>query len=152
MEEVPMIKEEKNFLIGMFIMNIVIIAALIYGLVFFLPLTIKRFDFELMFQNKNVFLLCSFPVIISGMLAWIIPDVIKVYKDIAAGKVIEGIGIITDQGITGYNVYDKYIRIDSFGKKKIKIKRPGFPYGMKDTKIKFRISPKSTLLMGFQKL
>jgi hypothetical protein len=73
---------------------------------------------------------------------------IRLYSDIAARQVFEGIGEIKYHSRNWSNEY--YIKMNVFDKKKITLQKNGNEKLSVGMKIKFRVAPKSRVLLGFQ--
>lgn len=71
----------------------------------------------------------------------------KLLVDIAGKQIAEGTGVITNQGMTWGKEY--YIQMDIFGQEKIKLQRKDYWKLVTGSKILYRITPKSRLLIGY---
>ncbi len=149
MKKAAIKKDEKNFLIMLFIINALFELAFIVGLGFFL--FFGNFKKEYLLDSVN-FMNVGFPAVFFILTIVFLPKLISLYKDISSQTVLEGIGTIIALG-TGYSANDQFIQIDTFGKDKIKRQRP-----LKDKSIlytgshvNFRIAPSSKMLLTLSK-
>lgn len=125
-----------------------ILKAMLAGL-FFLPLAIAGWIIYILFSDSFELASLAFPallfVVIVGLL---LVKGTRIYSDIVAQQVVEGIGEVKYQGRNWSNEY--YIKMDVFGKEKITLQRNGRVKLMAGTKIKFRVAPKSRVLLDFE--
>jgi len=75
---------------------------------------------------------------------------IKLFLDYSSKEINEGQSEITDAGRELSSTFNRYIRLLSFGKKKIRIQYPDRDKMRIGDTIKFRIAPKSKMLLSFE--
>ncbi len=122
--------------------------AMLAGL-FFLPLVIAVWIIYILFSDSFELASLAFPVFLFVVIAGLLlVKGIRIYSDIVGQQVVEGIGEIKYHGRNWGNEY--YINMDVFGKEKITLQRNGREKLMAGAKIKFRVSPKSRVLLDFQ--
>lgn len=143
-EQKPMTSEEKKFLIGSQVGGIFVSLLLLAGVIFFIVNGALNFNY---LSDEKKFMIFLYPIIFLVVVAIQLPSILKIFKDISSKTVSETKGIITDQG-RGLSVYDRYIKIDSFGDTKIKNLRIS---KLPADKATFRVATHSKMLLPFPK-
>jgi hypothetical protein len=122
--------------------------AMLIGL-FFLPLAIAGWIIYILFSDTFEPTSLAFPAFLFAVIAGLLlVKGTRLYSDIAARQVVEGIGEIKYRGRNWGNEY--YIKMDAFDKEKITLQKNGTEKLIVGMKIKFRVAPKSRVLLGFQ--
>jgi hypothetical protein len=94
-----------------------------------------------------VALLVSFIVIIS-----LLPRILKLVSDLSSGVVLEGVDEITHQTMSTASAFSQYIGLKGFEKKKIQIQYKDYQKMTIGKKIRYRVSPKTMMLVSFELL
>jgi len=94
-----------------------------------------------------VAVLVSFIVIIS-----LLPRILKLVSDLSAGVVLEGVDEITHQSMSTASAFSQFIGLKGFEKKKIQIQYKDYHKMTIGKKIRYRVSPKTMMLVSFELL
>ncbi|MBL7871789.1 MAG: hypothetical protein JNM78_09280 [Cyclobacteriaceae bacterium] len=125
-----------------------ILKAMLAGL-FFLPVVMAVWIIYILFSGSFEPATLAFPILLFVIIAGLLlVKGIRIYSDIVAQQIVEGIGEIKYLGRNWGNEY--YIKMDVFGKEKITLQRNGYAKLITGTKIKFRVAPKSRVLLDFE--
>jgi hypothetical protein len=132
---------ERQILIGALAAKLIFaVVPLIVILYFVLFETIQR-------ETLIIAVVVSIIVMIS-----LLPRILKLVSDISSGRVLEGVDEIIQQGMSRGSAFSQYIGLKDFEKKKIQIQYRDYHKMTLGKKIRYRVSPKSMMLVSFELL
>lgn len=139
MQRATITQSEKQILIGSLLGSLTFILVPILGIIY--CITVES-------VIKETLIIVS--VACSIVLIFLLPGVIRLLSDLSSGIVLEGVDEITQQRMSWGSAYSQNIRLKTFGKKKIRIQYKDYSKMIIGKKIKYRISPKSLMLVNFE--
>lgn len=80
----------------------------------------------------------------------LLPRILKIVSDLSAGTVLEGVDEVTYLGMSLGSAFSQYIGLKNFERKKIQIQYKDYHKLAAGNKIKYRISPKTRMLLSFE--
>jgi len=141
MEHKTISKPERQILIGELAGKLTVAVVPVLVILYFVIFeTIQR-------ATLIVAVLVSFIVIIS-----MLPKMRKLISDLSSGTVLEGVDEITHQNMSLASAFSQHIRLKGFEKKKIQIQYKDYHKMTIGKKIRYRVSPKTMMLVGFELL
>jgi hypothetical protein len=141
MEHKTISQPERQILIGSLAGKLIFaVVPLIVILYFVIFETIER-------ETLIVVVLVSLIVMIS-----LLPRILKIVSDLSTGTVLEGVDEITYLGMSLGSAFSQYIGLKDFERKKIQIQYKDYHKLAIGNKIKYRVAPKTRMLVSFELL
>lgn len=134
MEHKTISDSERKLLIGSIAGKLTLVAGLIIGIIYLLT-------------QRDMLIIALLSIV---FLLFLLPGLINLISDLSTKTVLEGDSMITGVGVAISGSYNHNIRLSDFGKKKIRIQYTDRHKLLVGKTIKYRISPKSKMLLSFE--
>ncbi len=141
MEHKAISQAERQILIGAMVGKLIMAAV---------PLIIILY-FVLFETTETVTMIIAVLVSLIIMIS-MLPGILKLVSDLSTGTVLEGVDEITHQGMSLASAFSQYIGLKDFEKRKIQIQYKDYHKITVGKKIRYRVSPKSKMLVSFELL
>lgn len=135
MEHKTISDSERKLLTGIIAGKLTLAAGLIIGIIYLLT-------------QREMLIIASLLSVV--FLLFLLPGLINLFSDLSTKKILEGDSVITGVGVAISGSYNHNIRLSDLGKKKIRIQYADRNKLLVGKTIKYRISPKSKMLLSFE--